>query len=52
MNDNKHVEIFVQFDWKYWGSSVYMKDPQNLSQIAEAIGIPEGISVKMEIDEF
>jgi hypothetical protein len=49
---NSHVEIIVEYVWEFWDSKVYAKNPQNLRRLADAIGIPEGITVNMEVYDF
>lgn len=52
--DNKSVtDIFVEFVWdQSWDSNAYVKNPQNLKRLKEAIGIPENVTTQMSIYDF
>jgi hypothetical protein len=50
--DNSHADIIVEFDWEFWDSQTYCGNPQNLKRIADVIGIPESITVNMEVYDF
>lgn len=53
MNDKSHADIFVEYVWgQSWDSTDYANNAQNLRRLAEAIGIPENITINMDIDDF
>lgn len=53
MDDKSHTDIFVEYVYgQSWDSKDYANNHQNLQQLAETIGIPEGITINMEIEVF